>query len=129
MHGIIKRAILSGIDIQRGILDYAEQVIEKGIAGMEKGERPLERLVAKVRENKDYLEETVRDLVERALHTGLHQLDDKLDELNERISALEKKKAPPKPRTARKRKPTTKKPKPAAKKRPPVVDEEPIIDG
>ena len=135
MYDAIKRVVLSGIDIQRSILDYVEQAVEKGVVG-EKGEKPLEYLRTKVGDDIHHMKEVVEDVVKNTLHTGLHHIDDKLTELNERISALEKKKPAPDPcaRGARKATPKTRKStkktrKPTPKKRPPSVDEEPIIDG
>ncbi len=129
MFGSIRRIILSGIDVQRGILDYAEQMIERDPGG-EAGETPLGHLRAKFGDDLQHLREVVHDVVKNTLQTGLHQIDDKLDALNEHIAALDKKKTDTEaPRQTKTRKAAAKKRKPAPKKPTPVADDEPIIDG
>lgn len=115
MCGNLKRFILSGIDVQRGILDYAEKLVEKE----PEDEKTFESLRTKVGDDIHHLRETLRDVVKNTLQAGLHQIDDKLNKLNERISTLEKGKAAPKASPRSVHKTTAKGRKPASKKRTP----------
>jgi predicted nuclease with TOPRIM domain len=134
MYGTIKRIILSWIDVNRVILDYVEQIAEKGLEEPGADEGPLENLLTKLQENKNQLKEGLKDLARNSLHNGLDHLDGKLEELNERISALEKKSVSKPPPTAKR---TTKARKSGTKTRKSTarraifetMDEEPIIDG
>ncbi len=131
MCGTLKRFILSGIDIQRGVLDYVEQFVEKE----PEGEKSFETLKTRVGDDIQHLRETLRDVVKNTLQAGLHQIDDKLNVLNERISTLEGIRPAPKPaprkpsKSTAARKPAAKRTKTTRKKSPPIVGDEPIIGG
>jgi septation ring formation regulator EzrA len=127
MFSVVRRALLSWVDANRVVLDYVEQMAEKGFEETGGGKRPLDSLMDRMQENKRHLKETMRGLAINTFHNGLEQIDDKLDELNRRISVLEKAKVKTK-KTASHTETKIHKSRPR-KHKIPKTDDEPIVDG